>query len=101
MFSLAGVHDKKKHDMYLLTLNVVLVVVKWWIIQALIGRLAAREVNQEDVLDTIWKRISVTLFYINSIMNLLFEQLLQRSDIVVIISVNAPINTVSKWRSKT
>lgn len=53
--ALDNVDDDKKHGMYVLMQNIVLDVVKGGRIQALIGRLVAHAVMQEEVLDSLGK----------------------------------------------
>lgn len=58
--ALADADDNKKQEMYLLTKDVVLDIVKGGRIQALIRRLSARVVIKEDILDSLENRLSET-----------------------------------------
>lgn len=56
--AVADVEYNKKQEMCLLIQNFFVVVVKGVLIQALIGRLDEREVNQEGALASLRKRLS-------------------------------------------
>lgn len=56
--SLAYFDDNKKNGLYLLMKNVIVEVVKGGRIRALIGRLAARAVTKDEVLENLGKRLS-------------------------------------------
>lgn len=79
---------QKTHKMYLLIQKFVFNVVKGGRNQALIDRLVVRAVNQEDVLDSIGKRLSETFFDNDGIMSFLVERLQHNADIVVSRSVD-------------
>lgn len=85
--ALADVDHKKKHGMKVLMQNVVFDVKKGDWIQEFICRFSAKVVNKEDVLDSLGKRQSATLFDKNEIMAVLVESPQQKADIVISSSV--------------
>lgn len=87
-YFLADVDDNKKHDMSLLMKNVVVEVVKGGRIQALIGRLAARAVSQEDVLYSLDKRLSEKFLDKEEIMSVLVKRFQYRAENFITRSVN-------------
>lgn len=86
--ALEYMYDNKKLEMYLYIQNLVVEAVKDGRMQALIGRLSARAVTQEGVLEIIGKRLSETFFDSEEIMNVLGKRFKNKADIVVSCSVD-------------
>lgn len=77
-------------------LNVVVEVVKGGLIKALTGRLAAREVNQEELLDSLCKRLSEKFFSNEEIFSVLVEWTQHKAELVVIRSVHRAQERIKK-----